>query len=327
MLTDIACTSTCSVIDRLEIGLIILDDEQRVLHWNRWFATRSNYPAELAKGQTLESIFPEITNSRLNIAIQHAIKDGLPSLLSPALHGTLLPLYQTAADRRQEKRMQQMIHVLPLGDQSSKSSCIVQISDMTANISRERLLRQQAENLRRSNNEDTLTRLPNRRKFDEVLASEFHKAQSGQLPVAVAIADIDHFSDYNAMYGRESGDKALADVAAIFRSAIRPLADLVGRYGGEEFAFVLPGMSEEEACCFAENLRLRVAAQGITNESSAIAKVLTVSIGITVMVPDESADTHTLISSADVALYQAKHEGRNQTVYFSIEDGSFRRCA
>lgn len=327
MLTDIACTSTCSVIDRLEIGLIILDDEQRVLHWNRWFATRCNQPAELAKGQTLESIFPEITNSRLNVAIQHAIKDGLPSLLSPALHGTLLPLYQTAADRRQEKRMQQMIHVLPLGDQSSKSSCIVQISDMTANISRERLLRQQAENLRRSNNEDTLTRLPNRRKFDEVLASEFHKAQSGQLPVAVAIADIDHFSDYNAMYGRESGDKALADVAAIFRSAIRPLADLVGRYGGEEFAFVLPGMSEEEACCFAENLRLRVVAQGITNESSAIAKVLTVSIGITVMVPDESADTHTLISSADVALYQAKHEGRNQTVYFSIEDGSFRRCA
>jgi diguanylate cyclase (GGDEF)-like protein len=325
-LSNLACTSLCTVIDRLEIGLIVLDKAHCILHWNRWLATRSGFSAEQAQGQALESIFPEISNSRLKLAVEHAIKDGLPSLLSPALHGTLLPLYLSAEDRRQEKRMQQLIHVLPLRDQASNLSCLIQISDMTANISRERLLRQQAENLRRSSTEDQLTQIANRRKFDETLANEFHKAQTRKKPLAIAIADIDLFHQYNDFYGRQAGDAALVEIANIFRSSVRPLADLVARYGGEEFAFILPGMSEVEACHFAESLRLRVVAQGLANESSSIAKHLTVSVGVTVMYPDNDADTHTLISSADVALYQAKHEGRNQAVCFSIEDGSFKAC-
>lgn len=326
MKLNLGCTSLCSVIDRLEIGLIVLDDAHRVLHWNRWLSMRSDHTPEQANGQTIESIFPEITSSRLQHAIEHATRDGLPSLLSPALHGTLLPLYQTAGDRRQERRMQQMIHVLPLRDQSSQSACLIQISDMTATISRERLLRQQAENLRRTTSEDSLTCIPNRRKFDEVLANEFRKAQNRGSTIAVAIADIDRFSDYNALYGREAGDQVLAEVANIFRHAIRPANDLVARYGGEEFAFILPEMQEKDACQFAENLRLRVATQAITNESSSVARHVTVSIGITVMAPGNDADTHTLISSADVALYQAKHEGRNQAILFSIDDGNFKAC-
>lgn len=325
-LSSLGCTSLCAVIDQLEIGLIVLDSEHRVLHWNRWMGKRSGKTSEQAGGQLLEQIFPEITGSRLKIALEHAIRDGLPSLLSPALHGTLLPLYQTIDDLNQKKRMQQMIHVLPLRDKASKSACLIQISDMTATISRERLLRQQAENLRRTSSEDPLTRIANRRKFDEVLASEFRKAQTRQTPLAVIFADIDLFSDYNAMYGRDGGDKALAEIASIFRDAVRPAVDLVARYGGEEFGFILPGMSESDACRFAENLRLRVVAQGIVNGSSAVTKQLTVSIGLTVMTPDADADTHTLISSADVALYQAKHEGRNQTILFSIEEGNFKSC-
>lgn len=325
-LKSLGCTSLCSVIDRLEIGIIVLDEAHQVLHWNRWMTGRSNQTPEQAIGQKLESIFPEISSNRLKLAINHAIKDGLPSLLSPALHSTLLALYQTEDDRRQNKRMQQMIHVLPLRDQASKSACLIQITDMTASISRERLLRQQAENLRRTNSEDPLTRIANRRKFDEVLVYEFRKAQTLKTPLAIAIADIDLFNDYNALYGRDGGDRVLAEVANIFRDAIRPVIDLVGRYGGEEFAFILPGMSEEEACRFAENIRLRVVAQSIVNESSKIAQHLTVSVGVTMMTPDADADTHTLISSADVALYQAKHDGRNQTICFSIEDGSFKAC-
>lgn len=325
-LQSLGCNSLCAIIDHLEIGVILLDKEHRVLHWNRWLAKRSFHSAEHAQGQLLDTIFQGMTSNRLKMAIQHAIKDGLPSVLSPALHGTTLPLYPSANDRRQERRMQQLIHVIPLKDRHSKAVCMLQINDMTANISRERLLRQQAENLRRSNTEDPLTHIANRRKFDEVLASEFHKAQSQQRPLAIVIADIDHFNDYNLRYGREAGDRALAEIAHGFRDAIRPQIDLVGRYGGEEFAFILPGMHEEEACRFAENMRLRVLALGIANETSNITKQLTVSIGLTVTIPDAAADTHTLISSADVALYQAKHEGRNQTILFSIEDGNFKAC-
>lgn len=323
---NLGCTSLCSVIDRLEIGLIVIDKDHRVLHWNRWLSSRSGWSPDAATGRPLEELFPEMASSRLNMALQHAIQDGLPSLLSPALHGTPLPLFQSETERQQGKRMQQLIHVLPLRDESSQSACVIQISDMTATISRERLLRQQAENLRRSTSEDALTRIPNRRKFDEMLASEFHKAQLHSQPLAIAIADIDLFTNYNAMYSREGGDKALQDIADIFRNAIRPGVNMVARYGGEEFGFILPGMSEVEACHFAEDMRLRVMAQGITNHSTPHGKYLTVSLGITTMTPDNQADTHTLISSADVALYQAKHEGRNRAIYFSVETGNFKTC-
>lgn len=325
-LSNLACTSLCSVIERLEVGIIILDKAQRVLHWNRWLSQRSSHTPESAHLRTLDELFPQISTTRLGLAVRHAIKDGLPSLLSPALHGTLLPLYLTDDDRQRERRMQQMIHVLPLRDQESQMACIIQISDMTATISRERLLRQQAENLRRNTTEDPLTHIPNRRKFDETLASEFSKAQLKGQPIAIAIADIDHFHAYNAHYGRTAGDAVLIELASLFRSCIRPVADLVGRYGGEEFGFILPGLNEIEACHFAENLRLRVAALRLANDSDPIGKYLSVSIGVTVMHPDAPADTHTLISSADVALYQAKHEGRNRAICFSIEDGSFKAC-
>ena len=133
-LKSLGCTSLCSVIDRLEIGIIVLDEAHQVLHWNRWMTGRSNQTPEQAIGQKLESIFPEISSNRLKLAINHAIKDGLPSLLSPALHSTLLALYQTEDDRRQNKRMQQMIHVLPLRDQASKSACLIQITDMAQRV-------------------------------------------------------------------------------------------------------------------------------------------------------------------------------------------------
>lgn len=311
------------VIDSLQVGIIILDSAQRIRHCNRWLTQRSGLAASAINGKPLHEVFPEAQGSRLEQAVRHAIDDHLPSLLSPALHGTLLALYQTPGDRRHDRRMHQMIHVVPLSDKAQQGGCLIQISDMTANISRERLLRQQTETLRRTTTQDALTGVANRRKFDDVLASEFHKAQRKKLQLALMIVDLDVFSRYNAHYGRERGDACLSEVAAALQDATRPLGDLLARYAGDKFALILPGMDEREVCRLAENLRLRVGTLGITNAASSTG-YLTASIGVTVMLPSADADTHTLLSSADVALYQAKHEGRNRVVYFSAEDGSFK---
>lgn len=326
MSPDLDCTSLGMVIDSLEVGVVILDEDARILHSNRWLSQRCGQPSEALNGRPFEEAFPNAAGSRLQQAIQHAIRDHLPSLLSPALHGTLLPLYQTPADRRAEKRMQQMIHVLPLRD-NSPAKCLIQISDMTANISRERLLRQQTETLRRTTTQDALTGVANRRQFDAMLATEFHKAQRQQQPLGLMIVDLDLFNDYNGLYGRDKGDECLIEIAALLRDAIRPAVDLLARYGGDEFALILPASSEKEICRLAENLRLRIATLAIANTASPLAKHLTVSIGATVMLPVGQADTHTLLSSADVALYQAKNEGRNRAIYFSLEEGGFRRCS
>lgn len=322
----LSCTSLCQVIDRLEVGLIVLDGEQRIVHWNRWLAQRSGLPSEDMLGQSIFFAFPEALSSRLATAVEQAIQHGLPAILSPALHGTLLPLYQTPEDRVRQRRMHQLIHVLPLREHASQGACVIQISDMTATISRERLLRQQAENLRRTTTEDALTGLVNRRRFDEILASEFHKAQHLGTALTLMIADVDHFSAYNTLYGRELGDQALVELARLFRNAARPVVDTVGRYNGGALALILPGLTAEAACAFAEQLRIGVQSRAIAHDTSPTARCLTVSIGLTVMSPDMEADTHMLVSSADVALYQAKHEGHNRSVFFSVQNGQFQTC-
>lgn len=319
--------SLSMVIDNLETGVVILDREQRILHSNRWLALRSGISSETLSGQQFTEAFPEAANTRLEQAIRHATHDRLPSLLSPALHGTLLPLYQTADDMRCARRIMQMIHVMPLQDDSA-ASCLIQISDMTANISRERLLRQQTETLRRSTTQDALTGVANRRQFDETLATEFNKARQNHQPLGLIMVDLDLFTAYNTHYGRAQGDARLLEVADALQDAIRPTVDLVARYGGDEFALILPGISQRQICQLAENLRLRITSLAIPNAANKLGKYLTVSIGSTVMLPagEAEADTHTLLSSADVALYQAKHDGRNRAIHFSLEDGGFKLC-
>lgn len=317
-----------TVLDSLEVGVLILDADGHIVHCNRWLARRGGLAAESADGRPFGEVFPAALGTRLEQAVLHALRDGLPSLLSPALHGTLLPLYQTPDDRRRERRMQQLIHVMPLRDEPGRVACLIQISDMTANISRERLLRQQTEALRRTTTQDSLTGLINRRRFDEVLASEFRKAQSQQRHLGLIIADIDGFNAYNAQYGNELGDACLVRVAGALQDAIRPIGDLVARYDRDKFALILPGIEEKEICRYVENLRLRIQTLDIAHETSSVAGGrLTISLGATALLPGTGADTHTLLSSADVALFQAKHEGRNRALLFSPEDGSFRHCS
>lgn len=314
-----------TVIDCLEGGITLLDHNATVLHWNRWLAGRSGIDTEQAHGRALVDILPSIIGTRLEQALGHAIKDGLPSLLSPALHGTLLPLYQTAEDRRREQRMHQLIHVIPLrGD--PKAACMIQISDVTANISRERVLRQQTETLRRNTTQDALTGLANRQSFDETLSEEFVRAAQKGQSIALLIGDIDAFNAYNTAFGREQGDKRLKQIAKALLGKIQSTNQLVARYGGDEFAIILPDTDEVNARQLAGLIQRQVGELVIPQHESGATQHLSISIGASAMRPEPGDDTDTLLASADVALYQAKSEGRNQAVFFSVEDGSFRPC-
>jgi diguanylate cyclase len=164
---------------------------------------------------------------------------------------------------------------------------------------------------------DQLTGLANRRLFDERLAEDWSRARRQGTPLALILADLDHFKRLNDSLGHPAGDACLREVARSFRDTLRRSLDLVARYGGEEFALLLPDTALEAALEVAEELRHGVESLGIAADGEGATRV-TASFGVAVVQPGEDNQPQTLIEAADRALYRAKRGGRNQVVGDSI---------
>ncbi len=158
---------------------------------------------------------------------------------------------------------------------------------------------------------DGLTGTANRRTYDGVLQSEWHRAIRSREPIALLMLDIDYFKLYNDRYGHPDGDRALRAVAACIRDCVRRPGDLVARYGGEEFAVLLPDTDRAGALHLAEQIRAAVAGLAMPHAGSPLG-VLTVSIGAAVERPDEGEEPDVLVQAADEALYAAKRGGRDR---------------
>jgi diguanylate cyclase (GGDEF)-like protein/PAS domain S-box-containing protein len=162
---------------------------------------------------------------------------------------------------------------------------------------------------------DSLTGLANRRSFDQAIEIEWARAERSGRPLALLFADVDHFKRFNDNHGHQRGDECLRDVAAMIgRTAIRP-TDLATRYGGEEFAIIMPETDMAAACTVAERLRQAVAEMRIALDEPAGDEWVTLSVGVATYVPgQEVVGPDWLIGQADQALYAAKHLGRDRVV-------------
>lgn len=164
--------------------------------------------------------------------------------------------------------------------------------------------------MQRQSRTDSLTKLFNRRFFDERVAFEFDRSLRSRSPISLLVADIDHFKEFNDKHGHERGDEVLKTVARQLREGVRS-RDIVCRYGGEEFALILPGMDGAQATALAESLRKTIEEAGLSDGS------ITISIGVAS--PNDQV-IHTvgeLFRAADSALYRAKAQGRNCVVRFA----------
>ena len=168
---------------------------------------------------------------------------------------------------------------------------------------------------------DGLTGLYNRRVFDQYLENAWAIAKRQRCTLCVMLADIDFFKAYNDHHGHQAGDECLRKVAsAVSRAARRPL-DFAGRFGGEEFILLLYDVELEPAAELAERVRNAVAGLRLPHRSSAVAQVVTVSIGVAVVTPTETPRSlQGVIQLADQALYRAKKEGRNRVVVEEAAD-------
>lgn len=169
-----------------------------------------------------------------------------------------------------------------------------------------------ASRLQELSNTDSLTKLSNRRHFEEESNRFFEKAVELKQKVAIVMIDIDFFKLYNDNYGHLQGDNVIEQVAKGVKNALLKNSDLIARYGGEEFIVMLTNTSEAEAEKMAKKLVSIVEALEIEHKYSTVSPFVTISLGMAIVAPADNLILRELIDKADHALYQAKSAGRNR---------------
>ncbi len=202
---------------------------------------------------------------------------------------TLLVRLRTRAHERRERELREMVEAKTRRLQRA-NSLLVELSYV-----------------------DALTAVPNRRRFDELLAEEWKRAVRGATPLGLVLIDIDAFKAYNDDFGHREGDECLKLVASVLADGLARSGDAIARYGGEEFAVILPATDSVGALQVAETLRRRVEAQTLPQAGGARRQV-TVSCGVAAMVPAVDQESGGLFQRADEALYRAKRAGGNLSI-------------
>jgi two-component system chemotaxis family response regulator WspR len=169
--------------------------------------------------------------------------------------------------------------------------------------------------LQRLSNMDGLTGLNNRRRFDEYASSEWRRALRDQVPLGLLLVDIDQFKHYNDANGHLAGDDLLRRVGETMRNCCGRPADLPARYGGDEFAIVLPGIQAQGLVNMGERLCQAIRDLKIEHLGAIAGPYVTLSVGGAVTVPTEERRLIDLVGTADRNMYQAKAKGRNKFIF------------
>ncbi len=192
-----------------------------------------------------------------------------------------------------------------------------QVIERTAKLQQSEIYLKQANlELEKLVNIDGLTQIANRRCFNDRLRFEWERLSREQQPLSLLLFDVDYFKCYNDCYGHQIGDDCLKAIAQAVEQTLHRPADFLARYGGEEFVVILPNTEINSAIIVAEEIRMAIANLEIPHQNSDISDIVTVSVGITSLIPSPKQKSEILIQQADIALYDAKQKGRNRAIVF-----------
>jgi diguanylate cyclase (GGDEF)-like protein len=233
-----------------------------------------------------------------------------------------IPVFIFSSEENEKERI--------MGLESGASDCLtyeISAKEAAARIRRSLETKKRIEQLRKANDElerqamtDPLTGLCNRRFFALALESEAARSSRTEEPFSLLILDLDHFKKINDRFGHQAGDAVLQVVASTLRTSIRKF-DTACRYGGEEFAIIMPGTTSANSYRIAERIRKKIAS--LSNNQLPINVPVTVSIGICCAAEPNFIDCDKMILEADYALYRAKRRGRNLTEIFKRTERIF----
>ena len=176
-------------------------------------------------------------------------------------------------------------------------------------------LKQQSDKLRRLANRDGMTGVFNRRALDEILEVEFRRHMRTAAPMGLAMLDVDFFKSYNDSYGHLLGDDCLRHIAKTIVASTRRPAESVCRYGGEEFMVILPNCNDSQTLQYGNWLIDQIHKLALPHQSSNFG-IVTISVGVTSQIPTEQLTISDLIQCCDMALYDAKHQGRDRVCVY-----------
>jgi diguanylate cyclase (GGDEF)-like protein/PAS domain S-box-containing protein len=282
---------TLRILDRSNEAYMAIDSAGVVTAWNAAAETMFGWRRMEAVGRELaEMIIPPDMRDKHRDGIEAYLRTGYGPMLGPRT--------EVMARHRDGAEIPVELSIIAIDEGEGGPSFHGFVRDITE---RKLLETQQAEMLEAAQESariDSLTSLPNRRGWDEALSRELLRSRREETPFCVALLDLDHFKAFNDEHGHQAGDRLLRRGASAWRLALRQ-SDMIARYGGEEFAVLLPACAIDEAMEVVERLR------------EATPEGQTVSAGVAQWNGYEAEEA--LIDRADLALYNAKREGRDRT--------------
>jgi diguanylate cyclase (GGDEF)-like protein len=304
------------IIQSSNIGIVVLDRELRVEVFNRFMQAHSGIPPELAMGRPLGELFPELSPQWLERRARSVFDLGIPVYTTWEERPWLFRFPLRLPLHHSDGEMYQNVMLVPLRGVSDRVERLgIVVYDVTESARARQNLEAARSELQKLSRTDALTGLYNRGHWEERLREEWQRAQRSGEHLSLVMLDIDHFKQINDSHGHVIGDEVIRLVSRLLREQAREI-DVCGRYGGEEFAVILPDTPEEGALVFCERLRSIVASQLLAAPEGELR--FTVSLGIAGWSAD-LASTRSWVERADQALYQAKDGGRNQARVFAAE--------
>lgn len=310
-----------AVLDTAVDAIICIDSQGIIDIFNHSAEEMFGYRSREVIGKNVKMLMPEPYSSKHDNYIAHYEKTGEKKIIgigrevvAMRKNGEIFPIELAVSEVVIDK---QRLYTGIIRDITSRKESEKQIEQYQQHL--EELVQEKTNELENANrklqemvNIDSLTGLTNRRYFDEVLNNEIRRAIRTKTSLSLLMCDIDYYKAYNDYYGHVQGDICLKKVADCFKNTFMRATDTTARFGGEEFTVVLPDTEMEKARKAAIKLCNLVNKMNIIHNGSPVSDHVTISVGVTCMVPGERLLDTELIQRADEALYQAKENGRNR---------------
>lgn len=296
------------ILQNIEVGLVVFDSDYKVEVWNGFMENHSGISSGAAKGKVLFKLLPDLPQNWFTYKSESVFKLGVQAHCNWQQEPHMMGFEHVRPFTGQSALMFQNITLFPLFSSDKK---IDRVCALVYDASEEANNMLKLQSLSRT---DALTALFNRGYWQSLLEQEFARCRRYDGTSSVILLDIDHFKSVNDRFGHPVGDKAIQNIAEQMRETFRE-TDLLGRFGGEEFAVLLPNTSLDDATRVAQRLREQVEKNPIdyTVDGKSGQLAITISLGVATF-DERLADAAQWLERADKALYQAKESGRNRVL-------------